>query len=121
MWPKKEDWMMCRYCFIIPHDVLTRFASDPTLSTQSRQSLLHTAQLSALFRAFRSDEITPIERIRASGSVSLIMVSSAGPAVASSEMSARIASMPRAGTIQRLLAAKGLFRRQLRAAPIDRR
>src|SRR6516225_2502383 len=47
------DGMMCRYCFIIPHDVLTRFASDPALSTPLRQSLLHTAQLSSLFRALR--------------------------------------------------------------------
>ena len=45
--------MMCRHCFIIPHDVLTRFASDPALSTPLRQSLLHTAQLSSHFRALR--------------------------------------------------------------------
>jgi Zn-dependent metalloprotease len=44
--------MTCK-CFIIPHDVLTRFAADTGLSPQVRQSLLHTAQLSLHFRSLR--------------------------------------------------------------------
>lgn len=40
-------------CFIIPSDVLHRFASDPGLPSAVRQSLLHSAQLSAHFRALR--------------------------------------------------------------------
>src|SRR4051812_35673225 len=40
-------------CFIIPHDVLTRFASDPGLPSTLRQSLIHSAQISDRFRALR--------------------------------------------------------------------
>src|SRR4051794_9889672 len=40
-------------CFIVPNDVLTRFASDPGLPPALRQSLLHSAQLGAHFRALR--------------------------------------------------------------------
>jgi Zn-dependent metalloprotease len=40
-------------CFIVPHDVLTRFASDPALPTALRQSLLHSAQISSQLRTLR--------------------------------------------------------------------
>ena len=40
-------------CSIIPHDVLTRFASDTGLPTTLRQSMLHSAQLGTHFRALR--------------------------------------------------------------------
>lgn len=43
----------CCSCFIVPHDVLTRFASDPGLPNTLRQNLLHSAQISAHFRALR--------------------------------------------------------------------
>lgn len=44
--------MACN-CFIVPPDVLTRFAADTGLSSALRQSLLHSAQISAHFRALR--------------------------------------------------------------------
>lgn len=40
-------------CFIIPKDVLTRFASDTGLPDTVRQSLLHSAQISDGLRALR--------------------------------------------------------------------
>ena len=40
-------------CFIVPQDVLTNLASDPGLPNTVRQSLLHSAQISAHFRALR--------------------------------------------------------------------
>ena len=40
-------------CFIIPRDVLMRFASDPSLPSTSRQALLLSAELSAVLRTER--------------------------------------------------------------------
>ena len=40
-------------CYIVPHDVLIRLASDLGLPSALRQSLLHSAQISAHFRAVR--------------------------------------------------------------------
>src|SRR5712671_1907969 len=40
-------------CFIVPDDVLIRFASDLGLPNTLRQSLLHSAQISSHFRALR--------------------------------------------------------------------
>ena len=44
--------MSCR-CFIIPDDVLRRFAADPELADEVRQSLHRTAELSRQVRAVR--------------------------------------------------------------------
>lgn len=44
--------MSCN-CFIIPDDVLRRFAADPELSDEVRQSFHHAAQLSASLRKLR--------------------------------------------------------------------
>ncbi len=44
--------MTCK-CFIIPQEVLNRFASDPELSDAVRQNFHHSAQISALHRAVR--------------------------------------------------------------------
>lgn len=42
-------------CFIIPDDVLLRFASDPDLSDEVRQALHHTAAISKRVRALRTE------------------------------------------------------------------
>ena len=44
--------MTCN-CFIVPHEVLVRMASDPTLPADVRQNLHHSAQISAHFRSIR--------------------------------------------------------------------
>src|SRR5260370_21297364 len=44
---------MALTCFSVPQDVLTRFAADPRLPNALRQSLLHSSQISAHFRALR--------------------------------------------------------------------
>jgi Zn-dependent metalloprotease len=44
--------MSCR-CFIIPDDVLRRFAADPELADDVRQSFHHTAEISRQMRAVR--------------------------------------------------------------------
>src|SRR5260370_19730204 len=52
-WTVREDRKMACNCFIVPHDVLIRFASDPGLPNALRQSLNHSAQISGHFRALR--------------------------------------------------------------------
>jgi Zn-dependent metalloprotease len=49
----REGQKMPCSCFIIPHDVLNRFASDPGLPAALRQGMLQTAQLGTHFRAVR--------------------------------------------------------------------
>src|SRR5262249_9443413 len=51
--PYQGGFKMTCSCFIVPHDALTRLASDPGLPTTLRQGLLHSAQISAHFRALR--------------------------------------------------------------------
>ncbi len=53
---------MCRACFIVPHDVLTRLAADLSLSNTIRQNLLHSAQISSFFRTLR-DQHTALTQL----------------------------------------------------------
>jgi len=46
--------MACN-CFIVPNEVLIRFATDPTLPSASRQSLLNSAQISSQLRTLRDE------------------------------------------------------------------